>query len=72
MPVSELISYHDARMVEEAERADAANNDLVRQSHMDLSHLHFRRAGLLRSGRAVSHIIEPEVVGTDQQMRSQL
>jgi hypothetical protein len=52
MQVSDLINYHDARMSEEAERASAASDDLVRKSHMDLSHLHFKRAGLLRSGRA--------------------
>ena len=51
MEVSQQISYHDARMAEEADRADAAEHEAVRQSHMQLSHLHFRSAGLLRTGR---------------------
>jgi hypothetical protein len=51
MAVLQLISYHDARMAEEAARADAADNDAVRRSHMELAQLHFRRAGLLRGRR---------------------
>ena len=73
MPVSQLISYHDARMAEEAACADAADNDAVRRSHMELAQLHFRKAGLLRGGRG-----EPSVGGlmnmsrTDEQAGAQI
>ena len=73
MAVLQLISYHDARMAEEAARADAADNDAVRRSHMELAQLHFRKAGLLRGGRNESPLGGlMSMSGSNEQVEAQI